>query len=112
MKRIAARYFPRRLVYSRKRPWDLPWHTYLAPLARRSLFRDGVCAEALGLNTLALDELLTSWHTNVDLFWNMLNLELWGRLFLRGDSVERAHALVAEATHAHRREAAETPATS
>lgn len=71
-----------------------------------SLFCGGFCAEALGLNAIAMNEIVASWYTNVDLFWNMLNLELWGRLFLMGDSVEGVSALIATATHAHGVEAA------
>jgi asparagine synthase (glutamine-hydrolysing) len=98
LKRIAAQHLPRSLVYCRKRPWDLPWRMYLAPLAQPSLFRGGFCTEALGFSATVMDEMVASWHANLDLFWNLLNLELWGRLFVRKDSLEQVSALLSEIT--------------
>jgi asparagine synthase (glutamine-hydrolysing) len=89
LKHIAANYLPRQLVYSRKRPWDFPWRAYLAPFARVAAFRDGFCAEALHVSPVALEALVSAWESNVQVFWNLLNLEIWGRLFLRHESADR-----------------------
>ncbi len=92
LKQIEARYIPRRLVYCKKRPWDLPWRAYLAPLARPELFQRGFCTEALGLSGEVMREFIASWDTSVEVFWNLLNLEVWGRLFYMEESVERVTA--------------------
>jgi asparagine synthetase B (glutamine-hydrolysing) len=89
LKHIAARYLPRQLVYSRKRPWDFPWRAYLAPFAQVAAFRDGFCTEALRVSPAALEALVSAWESNVQVFWNLLNLEIWGRLFFRHESVDR-----------------------
>jgi asparagine synthase (glutamine-hydrolysing) len=89
VKEIEARYIPRKLVHCKKRPWNLPWKDYLAPLAQPILFRGGFCADTLGLSAMALQEFITSWNRNVEVFWNLLNLELWGRLFFIGESPEQ-----------------------
>jgi asparagine synthase (glutamine-hydrolysing) len=89
LKHIAARYLPRQLVYSRKRPWDFPWRVYLAPFAHVAAFRDGFCTEALHVCPVALEALVSTWESNVQVFWNLLNLEIWGRLFLRHESVDQ-----------------------
>jgi asparagine synthetase B (glutamine-hydrolysing) len=89
LKHIATNYLPRQLVYSRKRPWDFPWRTYLAPFAQGAAFRDGFCTEALHMSPTSLEALISAWETNVQVFWNLLNLEIWGRLFFRHESVDR-----------------------
>jgi asparagine synthase (glutamine-hydrolysing) len=94
LKKIEARYIPRKLVYCKKRPWDLPWKEYLAPLARQTVFHRGFCSEGLGLSAAALDTFIASWDTNTRVFWNLLNLELWGRLCFMDESVEQVTALL------------------
>jgi asparagine synthase (glutamine-hydrolysing) len=89
LKKIATRYLPRHIVYSRKRPWDFPWREYLAPFARVSAFRGGFCTDVLRLSTLAVEELIASWESDVQVFWNLLNLEIWGRLFFLRTPPER-----------------------
>jgi asparagine synthetase B (glutamine-hydrolysing) len=89
LKKIAAHYLPRKIVYSKKRPWDFPWRDYLAPFARVAAFRGGFCTDALHLSTPVVEELITSWETNVQVFWNILNLEMWGRLFYQRESIDR-----------------------
>jgi asparagine synthase (glutamine-hydrolysing) len=98
LKRISAQSLPRSLVYCRKRPWDLPWKTYLAALAQPSLFRGGFCTEVLGFSAPIMDEMVASWDANVECFWNLLNLELWGRLFVLENSVEQVSAFLSENT--------------
>jgi asparagine synthase (glutamine-hydrolysing) len=89
LKKIAAKYLPRSIVYTKKRPWDFPWRDYLGPFARTAAFHGGFCTDVLRLSTLAVEELVDSWEANVQVFWNLLNLEIWGRLFWRHESVDR-----------------------
>jgi asparagine synthase (glutamine-hydrolysing) len=89
LKHIAARHLPRRLVYSRKRPWDFPWRAYLAPFAHVAAFRGGFYSKALHVSPMALEALVLTWEANVQVFWNLLNLEIWGRLIFLRESVDQ-----------------------
>jgi asparagine synthase (glutamine-hydrolysing) len=81
LKEIAGRHLPRNVVYRKKMGFPLPLKDYLAPLAREQLFRDGFCVEFLGLHRRGLIETISNWSQNVDGFFNLLALEIWGRLF-------------------------------
>jgi asparagine synthase (glutamine-hydrolysing) len=81
LKEIAARHLPRTVVYRKKLGFPLPLKDYLAPLAREELFHDGFCAEYLGMQPRGLFEAISKWTENVDGFFNLLALEIWGRLF-------------------------------
>jgi asparagine synthase (glutamine-hydrolysing) len=81
LKEIAARHLPHDIVYRKKMGFPLPLKDYLAPLAREELFRDGFCVEFLGLHRRGLLQAIANWTENVDGFFNLLALEIWGRLF-------------------------------
>jgi asparagine synthase (glutamine-hydrolysing) len=87
LKEVAARYLPHDIVYRKKMGFPLPLKDYLAPLAREELFHDGFCVEFLGLHQRGLTETITNWTENVDGFFNLLSLEIWGRLFFFNESV-------------------------
>jgi hypothetical protein len=65
----------------------LPLKDYLAPLAREELFHDGFCVEFLGMHRRGLMKAISNWTQNVDGFFNLLSLEIWGRLFFFNESV-------------------------
>jgi len=88
LKEIAARHLPREIVYRKKVGFPLPLKDYLAPLAREELFHDGFCLEFLGLHRRGLTEAISNWTENVDGFFNLLALEIWGRLFFFHQSLE------------------------
>jgi asparagine synthase (glutamine-hydrolysing) len=88
LKEIASHYLPRKLVYRRKLGFPLPLTDYLAPLASEELFRDGFCAEFLGLHGRGMAVAVSDWRRNVDGFFNLLTLEIWGRLFFLRQTVE------------------------
>ena len=81
LKEIASRHVPRKVVYRKKLGFPLPLKDYLAPLARQELFNDGFCLEHLGLHRGGLMKAISNWTENVDGFFNLLALEIWGRLF-------------------------------
>jgi asparagine synthase (glutamine-hydrolysing) len=81
LKEIASRHLPREIVYRKKLGFPLPLKDYLAPLAREELFRDGFCLEFLGLHRRGLMDAISNWTENIDGFFNLLALEVWGRLF-------------------------------
>jgi asparagine synthase (glutamine-hydrolysing) len=81
LKEIASRHLPQNVVYRKKLGFPLPLKDYLAPLAREELFHDGFCVEFLGLHRRGINEAISNWSQNVDGFFNLLALEIWGRLF-------------------------------
>ena len=87
LKEIAARHLPHDIVYRKKMGFPLPLKDYLAPLAREELFRDGFCVEFLGLHRRGLLQAIANWTENVDGFFNLLALEIWGRLFFLRQSL-------------------------
>jgi asparagine synthase (glutamine-hydrolysing) len=87
LKKIASRYLPHGIIYRKKMGFPLPLKDYLAPLAQEKLFRDGFCVEFLGLHRAGLAEAVSNWTENVDGFFNLLALEIWGRMFFFGESV-------------------------
>jgi asparagine synthase (glutamine-hydrolysing) len=93
LKKIAAGYIPHRVVYAKKRPWDFPWRDYLGPFAYTAAFRGGFCTDALHLSTLVIEELVASWENNAQVFWNLLNLEIWGRLFFLRQPIDQVAEL-------------------
>jgi asparagine synthase (glutamine-hydrolysing) len=81
LKEIASHYLPRDIVYRKKVGFPLPLEDYLAPLAREELFRGGFCLEFLQLQRKGLAEAITTWKHDVEGFFTLLTLEIWGRLF-------------------------------
>jgi asparagine synthase (glutamine-hydrolysing) len=88
LKDVASRYLPRTTVYRRKGGFPLPLEDYLAPLAREELFRGGFCLEFLGMHKRGVLEAVSHWRQNIHGFFNLLALELWGRLFFLRQPVE------------------------
>jgi asparagine synthase (glutamine-hydrolysing) len=88
LKEIAAKYVPRSVVYRRKVGFPLPVKDYLAPLARPEFFTGGFCLEVLGLHRQGLLDAVSQWEDNVHGFFNLLALEIWGRLFFLDQPVE------------------------
>ena len=94
LKEIASRHLPRNIVYRKKMGFPLPLKDYLAPLAREELFHDGFCVEFLGIHRRGLFEAISNWTENVDGFFNLLAIEIWGRLFFFRQSVEEVTSTI------------------
>jgi asparagine synthase (glutamine-hydrolysing) len=88
LKQVAERHVPRAVVYRRKVGFPLPVRDYLAPLARPEFFTDGFCVDFLGLQPGGMLDLVAGWEQQVHGFFNLLALEIWGRLFFLGQSVD------------------------
>lgn len=95
LKHVASRYLPHTTVYRRKGGFPLPLEDYLVPLAREELFRGGFCVEFLGMHRRGVMEAVSQWRQNVHGFFNLLALELWGRLFLLRQPVDKLTEYVA-----------------
>ena len=96
LRKIACRFLPRQIAYRKKVPWDLPLKSYLAPFASKSFFKQGVCLDLLNLNDKAIDALVTTYERHLQSFFNLVNLELWGRLFLLQQPVEEVEESITE----------------
>jgi asparagine synthase (glutamine-hydrolysing) len=88
LKTIAAEYLPSEIVYRKKVGFPLPLADYLAPFASTSLFEDGFCTQVLGMEPDGLKQVVGDWRRNVHGFFNMLALEIWGRLFFFRQSID------------------------
>jgi asparagine synthase (glutamine-hydrolysing) len=89
LKEIASHYLPRDVVYRKKLGFPLPLRDYLAPLAREDLFRNGFCLEILQIHRKGIAEIISTWKHDVEGFFTLLTLELWGRLFFLRQSLEK-----------------------
>ena len=98
LKQVAARYIPREVVHRRKVGFPLPVRDYLLPLAHPDLFVDGFCVNALGMHRRGLLEAIASWEQNVHGFFNLLALEIWGRMFVLRESIAQVEDRLARAT--------------
>jgi asparagine synthase (glutamine-hydrolysing) len=94
LKLVAERYMPRHLVYRRKKGFPVPLADYIAPYADRRFFSAGYCQEALGLNSRGFDRLLGDWRRTPTGFFGLVTFEIWGRLFMRGESLESVESWV------------------
>ena len=92
LKEIATRHLPKEIVHRKKIGFPLPLRDYLAPLANPAIFEDGFCVQTLGIRPGGLNQLLSQWNDHVDGFFNMLSLEIWGRLFFIGETVDQVNA--------------------
>jgi asparagine synthase (glutamine-hydrolysing) len=88
LKEIASRYLPRTIVHRKKVGFPLPLGDYLAPLVQADLFYDGFCLEWLGMHRRGMLEAVANWRQNIHGFFNLLALEIWGRLFFLHQPVE------------------------
>jgi len=87
LKEIAKKYLPREIVFRPKVGFPLPVTDYLAPLAHPDFFANGFCLDVLGLHRRGVTETISGWRRNVHGFFNLLALEIWGRLFFLGENV-------------------------
>jgi asparagine synthase (glutamine-hydrolysing) len=88
LKKVAERYLPRAIVHRRKVGFPLPVRDYLAPLATADLFRDGFCQNVLGLHRRGMLDAVARWEGNVHGFFNLVALEIWGRMFVMGSPLD------------------------
>ena len=88
LKQVAGKYMPDWLVGRKKAGFPLPVAQYMEPLVSPTLFRNGFCQESLGLSERALRRLIDSGRRRVFGFFGLATLEIWGRIHIRGESVE------------------------
>jgi asparagine synthase (glutamine-hydrolysing) len=95
IKAVGCRYIPRDVAFQTKVAWDMPGDEYLGPLAQPAFFADGFCAELFGIDRHALEGAIAHWRANHHRLSRMIHIELWGRLYARGESPQSLQELVA-----------------
>jgi hypothetical protein len=95
LKQVAERYMPRHLVYRRKKGFPIPVADYVAPYATPGFFADGFCQEELGLDSRGLERMLGDWRRSPTGLFSLVTFEIWGRLHVRGESLESVEAWTA-----------------
>jgi asparagine synthase (glutamine-hydrolysing) len=94
LKQIASRYLSNDIVHRKKAGFPLPLQDYLRPLSQADLFHKGFCCEVLGLRPYGIQRVVTSWNKNIQAFFNLVSLEIWGRLFFLRESPEQISELI------------------
>ncbi len=94
LKEVAKRYFGGDLITRKKMGFPLPLADYLSPLADLELFAGGFCETSLGLSRRGLQRLLGSWRGQAHGFFGILALEMWGRIYFMGQSLEEVDELI------------------
>jgi asparagine synthase (glutamine-hydrolysing) len=95
LKQVAERYMPHHLVHRRKKGFPIPVADYVAPYAVRSFFADGFCQAELGLDRRGFERMLGDWRRSPTGLFSLVTFEIWGRLHLRGESLESVEAWTA-----------------
>lgn len=101
LKRIATRYLPLKLVQRTKRGFPLPLADYLAPLARTELFAGGFCQDVMGLRPIGIRDVVANVDQSVQPFFNLLGLEIWGRLFILRQPLDQVDDLLLKTEYDH-----------
>ncbi|HEX5438108.1 MAG TPA: asparagine synthase (glutamine-hydrolyzing) [Gemmatimonadaceae bacterium] len=95
LKRVAERYLPRRNIWRKKMGFPIPLASYIAPYADFRFFRNGFCQQLMPLGETGLRDAIARWASNPFAFFGLLTLEMWGRMFVMGqtlDAVEQCFA--------------------
>jgi asparagine synthase (glutamine-hydrolysing) len=111
LKEIAEKYVPQGVVHRTKVGFPLPVKDYLAPLASTEFFEHGFCLEVLGMQRHGLFNAITNWQNNIHGFFNLLALEIWGRLFFLDQPVEIVTEQILRRSHRPKGESRATQAT-
>lgn len=94
LKELATRYIPRDVAFQKKIPLDVPVEQYFTPLFRPSLFKDGFLAELLGFSWASAQKQLARERERVPLMFQLVNIEVWGRLFFMQQSIDEVTRLL------------------
>lgn len=93
LKKVAERYLPRTIIYRPKVGFNLPAHKYLN--VSNAIFRDGFWQTNFGISPGTIARQCR--RGNGSYWYAFLMTEVWGRLFLNGDSPESVTALLTAA---------------
>ncbi|HET8649872.1 MAG TPA: asparagine synthase-related protein [Gemmatimonadales bacterium] len=85
LREAGARHLPRDIVFGPKMNWDLPTAVYLEPFANPAFFKNGFCTDVLGYSTDGVQRAIDLYRRDVMGLYNLVHLEVWGRLFFMGE---------------------------
>lgn len=89
LKELATRYVTREVAFQKKHPvWNLPVDQYFLPMFRQSLHQDGFLASFMGLDWQSANDLYRKEKNKEQILYRLVNIEIWGRLFFMGQSVD------------------------
>ncbi len=94
LRQVAKPLLPGQIVRRKKLGFPLPLEEYVRPLLDPALFRDGFCVAELGLDREVLERVIGAGRDAVQEAFGLLTLELWGRLFFMGETVEDLDARI------------------
>jgi len=95
LKQVAERYMPHHLVHRRKKGFPIPVADYVAPYAVGNFFAGGFCQAELGLDRRGFERMLRDWRRSPTGLFSLITFEIWGRLHIRGDSLDAVEAWTA-----------------
>jgi asparagine synthase (glutamine-hydrolysing) len=96
LKQVAEDYLPRDIIRRKKAGFPLPTAEFIAPLLAPALYEQGYLVRDLGLSWPWLKRRLAAGASHETGTFGLLTLELWGRLFIRGQTVEELDARLAD----------------
>jgi asparagine synthase (glutamine-hydrolysing) len=95
LKKVAERYLPHDIVYRRKMGFPTPLRQWLREpatesLRKRLVSKDAFIAEYINIEQVRnlLGRHQAGLEDGTDRIWRLVNLELWGNLFFRGESAD------------------------
>jgi len=95
LKELALRYVPREVAYQEKHAvFVVPVEQFFVPMFRESLFRGGFLETHLGMDWPAVDDLYRQQHDKSQVLYRLINIEVWGRMFFLGQSVDDVSAML------------------
>ncbi len=95
LKELATRYVPREVAYQKKYAvWTVPVEQFFVPLFRETLFRGGFLETYLDMDWQAVNDLYRQQKLKTQVLYRLVNIEVWGRLFFLGQSVDEVSAML------------------
>jgi asparagine synthase (glutamine-hydrolysing) len=93
IKKVAERFLPREVIYRRKLGFNLPARDYLD--FSDAIFEDGFWANEFGIGPERIKAESGDHNGGSGSFWySFLVTEIWGRLFIRGESIEEVKSVL------------------
>ena len=99
LRQIASRHIPKGLATRRKLGFILPLAEYIRPLARSDFFAGGYCESLMGLHRCGIERVVGSWQRWVHGMFGLIALEIWGRIFLMGQTTAQIVELIERCEH-------------
>jgi len=83
LKKVAEKYLPKKVIYRKKEGFPVPWSRYIGKIEK--IFENGFIVE---LTDLSPKYLKLYYENDVFLKFNLISLEVWGRIFVRNEDYQ------------------------